>query len=53
MCEEYENELVRMGLVEDAETFPEERAREHEATEAVRPLEGERALREAAQGSRK
>ena len=29
MCDEYENELVRMGLIEDARKFREERAREH------------------------
>jgi hypothetical protein len=53
MCDEYENELVRMGLIEDAKTFREERQREHEATEAARQREGENAMREAAQGSRK
>jgi hypothetical protein len=31
MCDEYENELVRMGLIEDAKKFREERARVHEA----------------------
>jgi hypothetical protein len=31
MCDEYENELVRMGLIEDARTFREERRREHDA----------------------
>lgn len=31
MCDEYENELVRMGLIEDAKKFREERQREHEA----------------------
>ena len=30
MCDEYENELVRMGLIEDARKFREERQREHE-----------------------
>jgi hypothetical protein len=30
MCDEYENELVRMGLIEDAKKFREERQREHE-----------------------
>ena len=30
MCDEYENELVRMGLIEDAKAFREERRREHE-----------------------
>jgi hypothetical protein len=29
MCDEYENELVRMGLIEDAKKFREEREREH------------------------
>jgi hypothetical protein len=29
MCDEYENELVRMGLIADAKTFREEREREH------------------------
>jgi len=29
MCDEYENELVRMGLIEDAKAFCEERKREH------------------------
>lgn len=31
MCDEYENELVRMGLIEDAKKFREERQREHDA----------------------
>jgi hypothetical protein len=31
MCDEYEHELVRMGLIEDAKKFREERKREHEA----------------------
>ena len=35
MCDEYENELVRMGLIEDAKKFREERKREHEAALAV------------------
>jgi hypothetical protein len=35
MCDEYENELVRMGLIEDARTFREERQREHEAAIAA------------------
>jgi hypothetical protein len=30
MCDEYENELVRMGLIEDARKFREERLHEHE-----------------------
>jgi hypothetical protein len=30
MCDEYEIELVRMGLIEDARKFREERLREHE-----------------------
>lgn len=30
MCDEYENELVRMGLIDDARKFREERQREHE-----------------------
>jgi len=29
MCDEYESELVRMGLIEDAKAFREEREREH------------------------
>ena len=29
MCDEYEHELVRMGLIEDAKKFREERLREH------------------------
>ena len=29
MCDEYESELVRMGLIEDARKFREEREREH------------------------
>ena len=32
MCDEYESELVRMGLIEDAKAFREERKREHERT---------------------
>lgn len=35
MCDEYENELVRMGLIEDAKKFREERKREHEAALAA------------------
>jgi hypothetical protein len=35
MCVEYENELVRMGLIEDARKFREERKREHEAALAA------------------
>ena len=35
MCDEYENELVRMGLIEDAKKFREERAREHDKAVAV------------------
>ena len=35
MCDEYENELVRMGLIEDAKKFREERQREHEAAVAA------------------
>ena len=35
MCDEYENELVRMGLIEDARKFREERKREHEQALAV------------------
>jgi hypothetical protein len=38
MCDEYEHELVRMGLIEDAKKFREERQREHEAeVVAARP----------------
>jgi hypothetical protein len=29
MCDEYENELVRMGLIEDARRFREEREATH------------------------
>jgi hypothetical protein len=37
MCDEYESELVRMGLIEDAKKFREERKREHQAAvEAAR-----------------
>ena len=35
MCDEYENELARMGLIEDAKKFREERQREHEAAVAA------------------
>ncbi len=35
MCDEYENELVRMGLIEDAKAFREERQREHDRTLAA------------------
>ncbi|MEO7223239.1 MAG: hypothetical protein ABIY37_12265 [Devosia sp.] len=35
MCDEYENELVRMGLIEYAKNFREERRREHEAAVAA------------------
>jgi hypothetical protein len=35
MCDEYENELVRMGLIEDAKKFREERKREHDAAVAA------------------
>jgi hypothetical protein len=35
MCDEYENELVRMGLIEDARKFREERQREHDAAVAA------------------
>lgn len=35
MCDEYENELVRMGLIEDAKKFREERKREHETAVAA------------------
>ncbi len=41
MCDEYENELVRMGLIEDAKAFREERKREHDkavaASKAAKP----------------
>jgi len=30
MCDEYENELVRLGLIEDARKFRKEREREHQ-----------------------
>ncbi|MEO6396552.1 MAG: hypothetical protein ABIO40_11675 [Devosia sp.] len=29
MCDEYENELARMGLIEDARAFRAERERDH------------------------
>ena len=35
MCDEYENELVRMGLTEDAKKFREEREREHKKAAAT------------------
>jgi hypothetical protein len=35
MCDEYENELVRMGLIQDAKKFREEREREHQAALAA------------------
>jgi hypothetical protein len=35
MCDEYEHELVRMGLIEDAKKFREERKREHETALAA------------------
>ncbi len=35
MCDEYENELVRMGLIEDAKKFREEREREHKKAVAT------------------
>lgn len=35
MCDEYENELVRMGLIEDARKFREEREREHKRPVAI------------------
>ena len=35
MCDEYENELVRMGLIEDAKKFREERQKEHDAVVAA------------------
>ena len=38
MCDEYENELVRMGFIEDAKQFREERQREHEAALAAARL---------------
>ena len=43
MCDEYENELVRMGLIEDAKKFREERQREHEkaVTASKRPTKAE------------
>jgi hypothetical protein len=46
MCDEYENELVRMGLIKDAKAFREERKREHEqavAAAARRKAEAARA----------
>jgi hypothetical protein len=36
MCDEYEHELVRMGLIEDARKFRAEREREHEAAVSAR-----------------
>jgi len=41
MCDEYENELVRMGLIEDAKKFREERQREHEAAVAAGRMRAE------------
>lgn len=35
MCDEYEDELVRMGLIEDARKYRVEREREHEAAVAA------------------
>jgi hypothetical protein len=35
MCDEYEHELVRMGLIDDAKKFREERKREHELAVAA------------------
>jgi hypothetical protein len=35
MCDEYEHELVRMGLLEDAKKFREDREREHDAAVAA------------------
>jgi hypothetical protein len=35
MCDEYENELVRMGMIEDARKFRAERQREHEQAVAA------------------
>ena len=32
MCDEYENELVRMGLIEDAKKFRAEREAAHDKT---------------------
>lgn len=50
MCDEYEHELVRMGLIEDAKKFREERQREHEAAVAaasrVKPVPETEARRE-------
>ena len=45
MCDEYESELVRMGLNEDAKKFREERKREHAAAVAsarARPVPDEK-----------
>lgn len=39
MCDEYENELVRMGLIEDAKAFRDERRREEEMSRAQRQQE--------------
>ena len=49
MCDEYEHELVRMGLIEDAEKFREERKREHEAAVAAARKRREQAAEVAAQ----
>ena len=38
MYDEYESELVRMGLIEDAKLFREERQRGHEAAPAAARL---------------
>ena len=49
MCDEYEHELVRMGLIEDAKKFREERKREHDAAIAVAQKKREQAQKAAAQ----
>lgn len=38
MCDEYENELMRMGLVEDARKFREERQAEEAAARDAKSI---------------
>ena len=47
MCDEYENELVRMGLIEDAKKFREEREREHAKAVAAAKRDGKTEARPA------
>lgn len=50
MCDEYENELVRMGLIEDARKFREEREREHKRPVASEGVPGATSARPARGG---